>query len=72
MAYPTQFYETISEVEALSRHDHLNGQNFYQVPEEALSRNARQFGRPREHCEKYCYYSYMAERTICETYCTTT
>ena len=66
-AYPTQFYEKVSEVEALSRHDHFNGQNFYQVPQEALSRNARQYRR--ERCEKYCYYSNIAERTIWETYC---
>ena len=70
MAYPTQFYEKVSEVEALSRHDHLNGQNFYQVPQEALSRNAREYQFPRgEQCRKRCYYSDIAKRNICEKYC---
>ena len=66
-ASPIQLYEKVSEAEALSRNDHLNGQLIYQVPqEEALRRKARY-----ENCEKRCYYSYYAERTICQTICNT-
>ena len=66
-ASPTQLYEKVSEVEALSRYDHLNGQIFDQVSqEEALSRNARQYG---SNCEKRCFYSYFRDRTVCDWYC---
>ena len=65
-ASPTQLYERVSEVEALSRNDHLNGEVLYQVSqEEALSRKTR-----GEHCERQCWYSHFAERTVCETFCT--
>ena len=65
-ASPIQLYEKVSEAEVLSRNDHLNGQMMYQVSqEEALRRSAR-----HERCEKTCYYSYYADRTVCETYCT--
>ena len=70
-AIPTQLYEKVSEVEALSRNDQLDAQMFYQVPqEEALSRNSRQYGydRPRE-CEKRCTFSYYLRRTVCDYYC---
>ena len=41
-ATPIQLYEKVSEAEALSRNDHLNGQMIYQVSqEEALRRSAR-------------------------------
>ena len=51
-AIPTQLYEKVSEVEALSRNDNLNGQIFYEAPqEEALSRNPRQY-----KCEWKCAY----------------
>ena len=64
-ASPTQLYERVSEVEALSRNDHLNGEVLYQVSqEEALSRKTR-----GEHCERQCWYSPFAERTVCETFC---
>ena len=64
-AIPTQLYEQVSEVEALSRNDQLDGQMFYQVSqEEALSRNARQYG-----CEKRCFYSYFEKRTVCDWWC---
>ena len=65
-AGPTQLYEKISEVEALSRYDPFNGQNLYQVPQEALSRNARQYG---QRCEKRCQWSYFEKRTICDWWC---
>ena len=59
-AIPTQLYEQVSEVEALSRNDQLDGPMFYQVSqEEALRRSARY-----EHCQKIC----LAK--ICATYCT--
>jgi len=59
-ATPIQLYEKVSEAEALSRNDHLNGQMIYQVSqEEALRRSARY-----EHCQKIC----LAK--ICATYCT--
>ena len=72
-AIPTQLYEKVSEVEALSRNDQLDAQMFYQAPqEEALSRNARQYGygydRPRE-CEKRCTFSYYLRRTVCDWHC---
>jgi len=66
-ASPTQLYERVSEVEALSRNDQLDGQMFYQAPqEEALSRNARQY---RSNCEKRCFYSYFEKRTVCDWWC---
>ena len=65
-ASPTQLYERVSEVEALSRNDHLNGEVLYQVSqEEALSRKTR-----GERCERQCWYSPSAGREICESYCT--
>ena len=65
-ASPTQLYERVSEVEALSRNDHLNGEVLYQVSqEEALSRKTR-----GEHCERQCWYSHFAARDVCETFCT--
>ena len=73
-AIPTQLYEKVSEVEALSRNDQLDGQMIYHVSqEEALSRNARQYGgyggyRPPQ-CEWRCKYSYYAGRNICENIC---
>ena len=70
-AIPTQLYEKVSEVEALSRNDQLDGRMFYQVPqEEALIRNPRQYGydQPRP-CEKRCTYSYYLRRNICDWYC---
>ena len=67
-AIPTQLYEKVSEVEALSRYDQLDGEILYQVSqEEALRRKARSH---RERCEKQCWYSHLAERTVCETFCT--
>ena len=72
-ANPTQFYEKVSEVEALSRYDHFNGQNLYQVPQEALSRNARKYERTRrdrrQQCEERCFYSYFEKRTVCDYWC---
>ena len=63
-ANPTQFYEKVSEVEALSRYDHLNGQNLYEVPQEALNRNARQY-----RCEQRCQWSTYQQRNICDWWC---
>ena len=80
-ASPTQLYERVSEVEALSRYDQLDGQMFYQAPqEEALSRNARQYGyarypqvayptMPQVGCELKCHWSYFAKQNICDWYC---
>ena len=72
-AIPTQLYEKVSEEEALSRNDQLDGQMFYQVSqEEALSRNARQYrgwGGDPPQCEKQCRYSIVVGRTICDWYC---
>ena len=69
-AIPTQLYEKVSEVEALSRNDQLDGQIFYQVSqEEALSRNARQYGGYGQRCEKICQWSYFEKRTICDWHC---
>merc|ERR1711990_958975 len=77
-ATPTQLYERVSEVEALSRNDQLDGQMFYQVSqEEALSRNARQYGRGgygrggsgSGGCEKRYFYSYFEKRTVCDWHC---
>jgi len=70
-AIPTQLYEKVSEVEALSRNDQLDGQIFYQVSqEEALSRNARQYGGYRPpRCEQRCQWSYFEKRTICDWHC---
>ena len=65
-AIPTQLYEKVSEVEALSRNDQLDGEILYQVSqEEALRRKARS-----ELCEKQCWYSHFAGRTVCEMFCT--
>jgi len=64
-ASPIQLYEKVSEAEALSRNDHLNGQMIYQVPqEEALSRKARY-----HRCEQQCFYSVLHGRTVCDTFC---
>ena len=73
-AIPTQLYEKVSEVEALSRNDQLDGRMFYQVPqEEALSRNPRS-----RECEKRCRYIEYCVKTfvgvcghskVCDWYC---
>ena len=73
-AIPTQLYEKVSEVEALIRNDNLNGQIFYEAPqEEALSRNPRS-----RECENRCTYrEYCVEtlvgvcwhRKVCDWYC---
>ena len=70
-AIPTQLYEKVSEVEALSRNDQLDGQMFYQFSqEEALSRNARQYGGyGQRRCEQRCQWSYFEKRTICDWHC---
>ena len=80
-ANPTQLYEKVSEEEALSRNDQLDGQMIYHVSqEEALSRNARQYGyarypqvayptMPRIGCELKCQWSYFAQRNICDWWC---
>ena len=72
-ANPTQLYEKVSEIEVpeieVPRYDHLNGQMFYQdSQEEALSRNARQYGRPQQ-CEQRCQWSHFERRTICDWWC---
>ena len=44
-ANPTQLYQKVSEEEALSRNDQLDGQMIYQnLQEETLSRSARRYG----------------------------
>ena len=82
-ANPTQLYEKVSEEEALSRNDQLDGQMIYQVSqEEALSRSARyayygkgqltgpgQVQQQRRRCEKYCWWSAIQKRYICEYWC---
>ena len=82
-AIPTQLYEKVSEVEALSRNDQLDGQMIYQnLQEETLSRSARQGGckggcgggyggyvQQQQPCKKYCWWSAINKRTVCEYLC---
>ena len=77
-ASPTQLYEKVSEVEALSRNDQLDAQMFYQnLQEETLSRSARQQGckggpcgpQIQQPCEKYCWWSTFNRKYVCEWHC---